>query len=78
MLSEVYATHITPTKIRIPCDCIKGQHLFGSRGDQNTCRVEYRGMYGHGCTKYTDCKIHIDTSTKKVNKLPGTINYRKK
>ena len=74
MRSEVTATHtsITPTKIRVPCNCSKGYHLFGSAGDQNSCRVGFRGMHGHGCSKYTDCKIHIGQSTLKVQNLPAT------
>eukprot|EP01051_Picozoa_sp_SAG22_P013068 SAG22_NODE_1425_length_4459_cov_5.864220_2_plen_167_part_00 len=65
------------TKIRVPCDCSKGYHLFGSAGDQNSYRSEFRGMHGHGCSKYTDGKIHIDQSTLKVQNLPAT-KFRKK
>ena len=77
MLSEVKATHISPSQIQVSCDCPKGYHLFGNNKDQHTWRVEYRGMAGHGCTKYKDCKIHIDQSTQKVQKFPAK-KFRKK
>eukprot|EP01051_Picozoa_sp_SAG22_P023222 SAG22_NODE_5900_length_934_cov_1.473054_1_plen_93_part_00 len=42
----------------------------GNNKDQHTWRVEYRGMAGHGCTKYKDCKIHIDSPPKKFRSSP--------
>ena len=63
------ATHITPTQFQINCDCSRGFHRFGNCKDQLTHRVEYRGMTGHHCSKYTDCKVEINESTQKVDKF---------
>ena len=64
------ATHMDNSQFQITCDCSKGFHRFGNSKDLITYRVEYRGMSGHGCDKYTDCAVTIDENTKIVNKLP--------
>ena len=77
MLSEVYATHITPNKIQVSCNCKKGYHRFGSNKDQVTNRVEYRGLFGHGCDKYSDLKILIGPKTVRCKNLSFSENSGK-
>eukprot|EP01050_Picozoa_sp_SAG11_P040042 SAG11_NODE_17184_length_525_cov_9.014085_1_plen_84_part_01 len=75
---KIQASLIDDTQFIVYCDCTTGFHKFGNCRDQISNRIEYRGMFGHHCDKYTDCEAHITEHTLRIKQIPRSKVLKKR